>query len=123
MVAKLSDPEIIMIKICGELVGVDSENARFSLTKKIIIIFYQDFTTTAVLTGKDRYFQQTAEYYEKNNLYFQHPLHRCFVIDSFSLSVCKLEKDRYGRSFLYYGVIMENVLLKKKPISAIKFMF
>ena len=31
---KLSDPEIITISFCGELVGVDSENAWFSFVKK-----------------------------------------------------------------------------------------
>lgn len=32
--AKLSDPEIITISICGELAGIDSENAWFSFVKK-----------------------------------------------------------------------------------------
>ena len=32
--AKLSDSEIITISICGELVGIDSENAWFSFVKK-----------------------------------------------------------------------------------------
>ncbi|SFH53518.1 hypothetical protein SAMN05216405_4009 [Lachnospiraceae bacterium NLAE-zl-G231] len=32
--AKLSDSEIITIGICGELVGIDSENAWFSFVKK-----------------------------------------------------------------------------------------
>ena len=34
MNAKLSDSEIITISICGELIGVDSENAWFSFVKK-----------------------------------------------------------------------------------------
>lgn len=32
--AKLSDFEIITIALCGELVGIDSENAWFSFVKK-----------------------------------------------------------------------------------------
>ena len=32
--AKLSDSEIITIALCGELVGIDSENAWFSFVKK-----------------------------------------------------------------------------------------
>lgn len=71
--AKLSDPEIISISICGELAGVDSENAWFSFVKKNTTIFSQDFAAAAVLSA---------------------------------LMV----------------PIMANVLLKKKPISAIKFM-
>lgn len=31
--AKLSDSEIITICICGELIGIDSENARYSFVK------------------------------------------------------------------------------------------
>lgn len=34
MDAKLSDPKIITISICGELAGIDSENAWFSFVKK-----------------------------------------------------------------------------------------
>ena len=32
--AKLSDSEIITIALCGELIGIDSENARLSFVKK-----------------------------------------------------------------------------------------
>jgi hypothetical protein len=34
LVAKLSDPEIITISICGELAGIDSENAWYSFVKR-----------------------------------------------------------------------------------------
>ena len=32
--AKLSDPEIITISICGELAGIDSENTWFTFVKR-----------------------------------------------------------------------------------------
>ena len=32
--AKLSDPEIITLSICGELIGIDSENAWYSFVKR-----------------------------------------------------------------------------------------
>lgn len=32
--AKLSDPEIITISLCGELAGIDSENAWFHFVKR-----------------------------------------------------------------------------------------
>ncbi len=32
--AKMSDPEIITLSICGELVGMDSENAWYSFVKR-----------------------------------------------------------------------------------------
>ena len=39
--ARLSDPEIITISICGELAGIDSENAWYSFIKRNyhIVIF------------------------------------------------------------------------------------
>ena len=33
-IAKLSDSEIMTISICGELIGIDSENARYSFVKR-----------------------------------------------------------------------------------------
>ncbi len=32
--AKMSDSEIITLSICGELIGMDSENARYSFEKR-----------------------------------------------------------------------------------------
>lgn len=40
--ALLSDSEIITIALCGEIIGVDSENAWHSLVKKISDIFFQE---------------------------------------------------------------------------------
>lgn len=36
---KLSDLEIIMLSLCGELVGIDSENAWRSFIKRVITPF------------------------------------------------------------------------------------
>ena len=51
--AKLSDPEIITISICGELAGVDSENAWFSFVKKNYRHLFPTFAVEAVLTEQD----------------------------------------------------------------------
>ena len=56
--AKLSDPEIITISICGELAGIDSENAWFSFVKRITAIFFRIFAAGAVLTGQDVLFSR-----------------------------------------------------------------
>ena len=48
--AKLSDSEIITIALCGELVGIDSENAWFSFVKRITDTFSHSFAAEAVLT-------------------------------------------------------------------------
>lgn len=56
--AKLSDPEIITISICGELAGIDSENAWFSFVKKNCRHFFRIFAAEAVLTGQDVLFSR-----------------------------------------------------------------
>lgn len=56
--AKLSDPEIISISICGELAGIDSENAWFSFVKKNYRYLFRIFAAGAVLTGQDVLFSR-----------------------------------------------------------------
>ena len=51
--AKLSDSEIITISLCGELAGVDSENAWFSFVKRTTGIFFRSFAAEVVLTERD----------------------------------------------------------------------
>ena len=48
--AKLSDSEIITISICGELIGVDSENAWFSFVKKNYHHLFPELAAEVVLT-------------------------------------------------------------------------
>ena len=48
--AKLSDSEIITISICGELIGVDSENAWFSFVKKNTVERCVQLAAEVVLT-------------------------------------------------------------------------
>ena len=57
--AKLSDPEIITISICGELAGIDSENAWFSFVKKELpLSFSGSLQPEPVLTGQDVLFSR-----------------------------------------------------------------
>ena len=52
--AKLSDSEIITISLCGELAGVDSENAWFSFCEtKLQASFFRSFAAEVVLTERD----------------------------------------------------------------------
>ena len=51
--AKLSDSEIITISLCGELAGVDSENAWFSFVNETTGIFFRSFAAEVVLTERD----------------------------------------------------------------------
>lgn len=54
--ARLSDSEIIKVSICGELAGIDSENAWFSFEKGITVIFSRNFAAGAALTEQDARF-------------------------------------------------------------------
>lgn len=68
---KLSDPEIIIISICDELAGIDSENAWFSFVKRITTIFFQTFVVEAVLTEQDvRCSRQQSYFGRKGFLFF-----------------------------------------------------
>ena len=60
--AKLSDPEIITISICGELFGFDSENALFNYIDKN----YQIFAAEADLIEPDEIFSNLQIYCFKN---------------------------------------------------------
>ena len=51
--AKLSDSEIITISLCGELAGVDSENAWFSFVKRNYRHLFRSFAAEVVLTERD----------------------------------------------------------------------
>lgn len=53
--ARLSDPEIITISICGELAGIDSENAWYSFIKRN---YHHLFPT---LCSRSRFSEQRAK--------------------------------------------------------------
>ena len=76
--AKLSDSEIITISICGELVGIDSENAWFSFVKRIINIFFRTSEAEVVLTEHAEPSFQSLNYCVKN--YYLHFLYRATSI-------------------------------------------
>ena len=70
--AKLSDPEIITISICGELFGFDSENALILkmlcliILIKTIDIYFQIFAAEADLIEPDEIFSNLQIYCFKN---------------------------------------------------------
>ena len=48
--AKMSDPEIITLSICSELIGIDSENAWYSFVKRNYRHLFQTFAAVPGLT-------------------------------------------------------------------------
>ncbi len=58
--AKLSDSEIIMIALCGELVGIDSETAWFAFVKKNYRRLFTHVCSRSRFTRTRRAFRQTT---------------------------------------------------------------
>ena len=102
--AKLSDSEIITISICGELAGIDSENAWFSFVKKNYRYLFPNLCSRSRFNRTRRALLQTTELLRQKMIsVFPIPFSQYFVIDSFPLAVCKFGRARYCRSFRSYG--------------------
>lgn len=102
--AKLSDSEIITISICGELAGIDSENAWFSFVKKNYRHLFPQLCSRSRFNRTRRALMQTTELLRQKMISaFPIPFSPYFIIDSFPLAVCKFGRARYCRSFRDYG--------------------
>lgn len=98
--SKMSDSEIITICICGELAGIDSENAWYSFVKRNLRHLFSDFCSRTRFNRTRRALLQVTELIrEKLISAFPIPRSRYYVIDSFPLPVCKFGRARYCRSF------------------------
>ena len=94
--AKLSDSEIITIALCGELVGIDSENAWFSFVKKNYRHFFPQLCSRSRFNRTRRALMQTTELLRSKMLSaFPVPISPYCIIDSFPLAVCKFGRARY----------------------------
>ena len=102
--AKLSDSEIITISICGELIGIDSENAWFSFVKRNYRHLFPKIGCRSRFNRIRRALLQTTELLRKKiPAAFLLPQSRYFIIDSFPLEVCKFGRARFCRTFRGYG--------------------
>lgn len=102
--AKLSDPEIIAISICGELAGVDSEKAWYSFVKRNYRHLFPNLCSRSRFNRTRRALLQTTELLRQKLPYaFPIPRSQYFIVDSFPLPVCKFGRARYCRSFRGYG--------------------
>lgn len=98
--AKLSDSEIITISICGELAGIDSENAWFSFVKRNFRHLFPNLCSRSRFNRTRRALLQATELIREKLLsVFAMPYSNYFIIDSFPLAVCKFGRARYCRSF------------------------
>lgn len=101
---KLSDSEIITISICGELAGIDSENAWFSFVKRNYRHLFPKLCSRSRFNRTRRALLPVTELLrEKLLCVFSVPCERYFIIGSFPLPVCKFGRARYCQSFRSYG--------------------
>lgn len=102
--AKLSDSEIITISICGELAGIDSENAWFSFVKKNYRHLFPNLCSRSRFNRTRRALLQTTDLLRQKMISaFNLPFSKYFVVDSFPLAVCKFGRARYCRAFRSHG--------------------
>ena len=98
--ARMSDSEIITLSICGELIGIDSENAWYSFVKRNYRHLFPSLCSRTRFNRTRRALLQITELLRQKLAQF-FPIHtsRYFVIDSFPLPVCKFGRARYCHSF------------------------
>ncbi len=82
--AKMSDSEIITLSICGELLGIDSENAWHSFVKRNFRHLFPNICCRTRFNRTRRALLQVTELIrQKLTQSFPIPSSRYFVIDSF----------------------------------------
>ena len=97
---KLSDSEIITMSICGELMGIDSENAWYNFVKKNYLYLFPDLCSRSKFNRKRRNLLQVTELIrEKLFQFFNANDDDCYIVDSFPLEVCKFGRAHFCRSF------------------------
>lgn len=102
--AKLTDSEIITISLCGELAGIDSENAWYSFVKRNYKHLFPNLCSRSRFNRTRRALLRTTELLrQKLPSAFMMPCSRFFIVDSFPLAVCKFGRARYCRTFRGIG--------------------
>jgi len=119
--AKMSDSEIITLSICGELTGIDSENAWYSFVKRNYRHLFPRLCSRTRFNRTRRALLQVTELLRQKLTHsFPIPTSRYFVIDSFPLPVCKFGRARYCRSFRVDGANYGKCPSKKETYFGFK---
>ena len=119
--AKMSDSEIITLSICGELAGIDSENAWYSFVKRNYRHLFPRLCSRTRFNRTRRALLQVTELLRQKLTHsFPIPTSRYFVIDSFPLPVCKFGRARYCRSFRVNGANYGKCPSKKETYFGFK---
>ena len=119
--AKMSAPEIITLSICGDLVGMDSENAWYSFVKRNHRHLFPRLCCRTRFNRTRRALLPVTELLRQKLIYsFPIPTSRYFVLDSFPLPVCKFGRARYCRSFREDGANYGRCPSKKETYFGFK---
>lgn len=91
--ALMSDSEIITIAICGELMGIDSENAWYSFVKKNYRHLFPKMCDRSQFNRTRRNLAQITNliFAELANIFEDDLL----IVDSFPLEVCKERQSKF----------------------------
>lgn len=99
--ALLSDSEIITIGLCGELVGVDSENAWYSLVRKNYRHLFPRMCDRSQFNRTRRNLTQVTDLiFTELAKQFADEI---FIVDSFPLEVCKFGRAHFCKLFRTEG--------------------
>lgn len=102
--AKMSDSEIITLSLCGELAGIDSENAWYSFVKRNYQHLFPNLCSRSLFNRTRRALLQTTELLrQKLSFAFAFPTDRFSIMDSFPLAICKFGRARYCHTFRGLG--------------------
>lgn len=119
--ARLSDSEIITLSVCGELLGIDSENAWYTFVKRNYRHLFPNLCSRTRFNRTRRALLQVTELLrQKLSFAFPIPVSRYFVIDSFPLPVCKFGRARYCSSFRTDGANYGKCPSKKETYYGFK---
>ena len=92
--ARLSDSEIITLSVCGEILGIDSENAWYNFVKRNYRHLFPRLCCRTRFNRTRRALLQVTELLrQKLVLTFPIPESRYSVIDSFPLAVCDIKLE------------------------------
>lgn len=117
----MSDPEIITLSICGELIGMDSENAWYSFVKRNYRHLFPKLCSRTRFNRTRRALLQVTELLRQKLIQsFPIPSSRYFIIDSFPLPVCRFGRARFCHSFRADGANYGRCPSKKETYFGFK---
>ena len=113
--AKLSDSEIITISLCGELLGMDSENAWYQFVKKNYLYLFPNLCSRSRFNRTRRALLQVTDLLrQKLSSEFDIGMNKYFIIDSFPLEVCKFGRAHFCKAFRCDGANFGKCPSKKE---------